>query len=594
MPEAGEASRGAAARRPQAPPAPAQSGEPGHINDFDHALQAAIVEAFGGFSPISLGRAWIDWGLHLAASPGRRMELAGLALTEAATAGAPHEARPFDRRFRDEAWRRWPYSMWASNFLALERWWDDATRDLHGADPHNLALVNFLGRQALDAAAPTNFLFTNPVALARTRHELGANLARGAANFWRDFAAARRGERPQAALAWRPGETVAVTKGAVVKRTPLAEVIQYAPATDKVRPEPVVIVPAWIMKYYILDLEPRDSLIKALTEAGFTVFAISWLNPTGADRDVGFEDYYTEGVRPALEAALAITGARRAHLMGYCIGGALAAVAASASARDGDDRLQSLTLLAAQVDYTEAGELKLFIDHSQIAAIEDLMWEKGVFEGPRMAGAFNLLRSNDLIWSRLVHHYLMGEPETMNAMAAWSTDATRMPLSHAPRLSQAILPRQRLRRGEADGRRTAGLAARHKAAYIRARDRDRPCRALALGVQDPSVRRRGSHLRLDQRRPQPGRHLRARTPRPAFPGRHHETRRAAPEPGGVAEGDAAARGLVVGRVVRLAEGAFRRRDRPAAARTARGGTAGARRGAWDVMCANERGRPPPP
>jgi polyhydroxyalkanoate synthase len=405
------------------------AGARDRVNVLDHALHAAVTEAFGGFSPLSLWRAWIDWGLHLAASPGRELELARLALTEAAGEGAAPPGGPaVDKRFRDEAWRQWPFSLWAAQFQAAERWWDAATRDLPGADPHNLALAHFLGRQALDAVSPTNFLLTNPVALARTREEFGANLARGALNFWRDFAAARRGERPQAALAWRPGETVALTKGAVVRRTRLAEVIQYLPATEKVRPEPIVIVPAWIMKYYILDLEPQDSLIKALTEAGFTVFTLSWRNPTGADRDIGFEDYYAEGVLPALEAALAIAaGASRVHLMGYCIGGALAAVAASALARDGDDRLQSLSLLAAQVDYTEAGELRLFIDHSQIAAIETLMWEKGVFEGSRMGGAFNMLRSNDLVWSKLIHHYLMGEPEAMGAMAAWSTDTTRMP-----------------------------------------------------------------------------------------------------------------------------------------------------------------------
>ncbi len=399
------------------------------LNAFDHVLQAAVVEAFGGFSPLSLFRAWTDWGVHLAASPGRRMELIAQAFAGATRppADARRPAEIPDKRFRDPAWRGWPYSLYAAQFLAAERWWDEATRDVHGANPHNLALVNFLGRQALDAASPANFLFTNPAALARTEAELGANLARGAAGFWRDFVAARRGERPAAAQVWKPGETVALTKGAVVKRTHLAEVIQYSPTTDAVRPEPVVIAPAWIMKYYILDLQPQNSLVKALTEAGFTVFVISWLNPTGADRDLGFDDYYTEGVRPALAAALAVTGASRAHLMGYCIGGALAAVAASAMARDLDDRLQSLTLLAAQVDYTEAGELRLFIDHSQIAAIEDLMWEKGVFEGSRMGGAFNLLRSNDLIWSRLVHHYLMGEPEKMDAMTAWSTDTTRMP-----------------------------------------------------------------------------------------------------------------------------------------------------------------------
>jgi polyhydroxyalkanoate synthase len=401
------------------------------VNDLDHALQAAIVEAYGGFSPMSLGRAWLDWGLHMAVSPGRRMELAGHALAESARvlslAKSGKDGASADKRFRDPAWRQWPFSLYAESFLGWERWWEEATRGLHGADPHSLALVNFLGRQALDAVAPTNFLITNPVALAKTQEERGANLARGAQHFWRDYLNARSGRRPEAALAWVPGKTVALSEGAVVRRTSLAEIIQYAPTTDRVQPEPVVIVPAWIMKYYILDLRPENSLVRALTDAGFTVFMISWRNPTSADRDLGFDDYGNEGVMAALSAALTVTGAAKAHLVGYCIGGALAAVRAAAMARDLDNRLASLTLLAAQVDYTEAGELKLFIDHSQIAAIEDLMWEEGTFEGSRMAGTFDLMRSNDLIWSRLVHQYLMGEAETINDLAAWSSDTTRMP-----------------------------------------------------------------------------------------------------------------------------------------------------------------------
>jgi len=402
------------------------------INDLDHALQAVLVEACGGFSPISLGRAWLDWGVHMAVSPGRRMELASQALAEGARAlslatSKGHAGRAADdKRFRDEAWRQWPFSHYAESFLGWERWWDEATQRLHGADPHSLALVAFLGRQALDAVAPTNFLPTNPVALARTREEWGANLTRGAQYLWRDIVRARNGQRPEAALAWAPGKTVALSEGVVVKRTSLAEIIQYAPTTGSVRPEPVVIVPAWIMKYYILDLRPENSLIHALTNAGFTVFAISWRNPTGEDRDLGFDDYGAD-VMAALSAALDVTGAAKAHLVGYCIGGALAAVRAAAMARDLDNRLASLTMLAAQVDYTESGELKLFIDHSQIAAIEDVMWEEGTFEGSRMAGAFDLLRSNDLIWSRLVHQYLMGETEPMSDLAAWSSDTTRMP-----------------------------------------------------------------------------------------------------------------------------------------------------------------------
>jgi polyhydroxyalkanoate synthase subunit PhaC len=443
MPEPGRAPSVPAARAMPAPPAGRwpSDGDRENVNDLDHALHAAIIEACGGFSPVSLGRAWLNWGLHMTFSPGRRMELAGRAGAEAARlaglavasgggqrADSPSlRSRPQDRRFRDDAWTRWPFSLFAEGLLSAERLWDEATAHLHGADPHSLALLNFVGRQAIDAIAPTNFLFTNPVALAKTREEGGANLVRGWSNLLRDVAHARRGERPEAAMVWTPGKSVAVTPGAVVKRTALAEVIQYRPTTEKVRPEPVVITPAWIMKYYILDLRPENSMVKALTDAGFTVFVVSWRNPTVADRDVGFDDYRKEGVLPAISAALSITGASKAHLVGYCIGGALSAVTAAAMARDLDDRLRSLSLFAAQVDYSEAGELRLFIDDSQVDAIEDVTWERGYFEGSRMAGTFNLLRSNDLIWSNLVHHYLMGEPEALDDLSAWATDTTRLP-----------------------------------------------------------------------------------------------------------------------------------------------------------------------
>lgn len=402
------------------------------VNPLDHAIHAAWVKASGGFSPISLARAWADWAVHMAISPGRRLELAGLAAAEASRAltdAATHatQGAANDKRFRDPLWRQWPFALWAEAFVAQERWWDAATQGLHGADPHSLALVNFLGKQALDAAAPTNFLPTNPVALARTRAERGGNLARGAAQWRRDAERALNGARPEAALAYVPGKTVALSEGVVVLRTRLAEILQFSPTSDRVRPEPVVIVPAWIMKYYILDLTPQSSMIRALTDAGFTVFAISWRNPTAEDRNLNFDDYGADGVMAALCVALSITGADQAHLVGYCIGGALAAVRAAAMARDHDARLKSLSLLAAQIDYTEAGDLRLFIDSSQVAAIEDLMWEEGVLEGSRMGGTFNLLRANDLIWSRLVHGYLMGEAEPINEMSAWSSDTTRMP-----------------------------------------------------------------------------------------------------------------------------------------------------------------------
>jgi polyhydroxyalkanoate synthase subunit PhaC len=423
---------------PAVPPAPhAIEAE----NPLDRMTHANIAKLCGGFSPMAIAEAAFDWALHLGVSPGRQSALALSALAkQALLAEAAFEplrascdgrastgGRSDDRRFGAEEWRRWPFSLYAEGFLAAERWWDEAASEVHGASPHHLAFLNFLGRQALDTIAPSNFLATNPVALKQTLREGGLNLVRGGMNYAADFQRLLRNERSEAEKAFKPGETVALTKGAVVARTRLAEVIQYGPTTKSVRAEPVVVAPAWIMKYYILDLRPENSLIKHLVDSGFTVFCISWRNPTVSDRDIGFDDYVSDGLMPAISAALTITGAARAHLVGYCIGGTLASIVAARMARDHDDRLQSLTLIAAQTDFEDAGELKLFIDDSQMALLEDMMWEHGTLEANQMAGTFDLMRSNDLIWSRAIHHYLMGEPEKMDDLSAWSSDATRMP-----------------------------------------------------------------------------------------------------------------------------------------------------------------------
>ena len=408
---------------------------------FDRFTHAKIARLAGGFSPMGVAEAAFDWALHLAASPARQAALAFSALSkqtallqtsaslssEGSGGNAPKRARADDRRFAAYEWGHWPFSLYADGFLAAQQWWDEATTQIRGATRHHLALLNFIARQALDTAAPSNFLLTNPVALKQTLREGGANLVRGAIHCSADLRRLSRNERSEAAKAFEPGKAVALTKGVVVKRTELAEIIQYSPTTELVRAEPIVIAPAWIMKYYILDLQPKNSLIKHLVDSGFTVFCISWRNPTSHDRDVGFDDYRREGLMPAISAALAITGADRAHLVGYCVGGTLAAIAAAGMARDNDDRLQSLTLFAAQTDFTEPGELGLFIDDSQLALLEDIMFEQGVLESSQMAGTFHLMRSNDLVWSRVINHYLMGEPDEADDISAWSSDTTRMP-----------------------------------------------------------------------------------------------------------------------------------------------------------------------
>ena len=407
-------------------------------NPLDRKLHALAARMTGGVSTLALAGAWFDWASHLALSPGRQMELATLAMQEAARLAREanpledceppcRNAREGDRRFRDDAWTQWPYRQFASAHLAAEAWWDAATRGVHGAAPGHEAVVGFAARQLLDLWSPSNFMATNPEVLQKAVRTGGQSLVEGYRHWLEDLQIAATGAPVAGTEAFRVGETVAVTPGKVVARTALAEIIQYAPATGTVHAEPIVIVPAWIMKYYILDLRPENSLVRHLVGQGFTVFVVSWKNPTEEDRTVAFDQYRTDGAMAAIEAATRITGAGRVHAVGYCLGGTLMAITAAAMARDGDERLASLTLLAALTDFHEAGELRLFINDSQLALLEDMMDERGYLEGPRMMGTFNLLRSNDLIWSRMVREYMMGERRRLIDIMAWSLDTTRMP-----------------------------------------------------------------------------------------------------------------------------------------------------------------------
>ncbi|RDU99337.1 PHA/PHB synthase family protein [Trinickia dinghuensis] len=415
------------------------TGTPGHLaeNPFralDHAKEAWIARATGGLSPAALALAFADWFIHLLAAPGKQWQLAALTVDQARQlfeygCGAVRRepAPPSDDRFRASAWQTPPFCFWKQAFLLTEQWWSAATHETPGTTHHHEAVVSFAARQWLDVFSPGNFPPTNPEVIQRTAATFGANLVLGTWNALDDAWRVANGQPPAGTQRFKPGVDVAVTPGNVVFRNHLIELIQYRPSTARVAAEPILIVPAWIMKYYILDLSPHNSLVRYLVGQGYTVFCISWRNVGQEDRDLGLDDYLSLGVMAALDAISRIVPSRKIHAAGYCLGGTLLAIAAAEMAGRQEERLASITLFAAQTDFSEPGELQLFIDESQVYFLESLMWERGYLGGDEMAGSFQLLQSNDLIWSRAVHDYLLGERAPMSDLIAWNADRTRMP-----------------------------------------------------------------------------------------------------------------------------------------------------------------------
>ncbi|MGO2132861.1 MAG: PHA/PHB synthase family protein [Halomonas sp.] len=410
------------------------------IRTLDRAIKANMASQTMGITPAGVSTVIYEWLTHLAMSPGKRMQLGEDMLhkleyllryshqfplgVDSKTCIKPELS---DSRFSDEAWCRWPYNMFYQSFLLQQEWLKNATTNIDGLSESTENVVSFIGRQMLDRWSPSNIPWLNPEVIDATLQQGGMNFVRGWENFWEDWQRQKTGAPPAGTEDFKVGEDLANTPGKVIYRNHLIELIQYTPTTEKVYAEPVLIVPAWIMKYYILDLTPEKSLVRYLLDQGHTVFMISWRNITSEDRELGMGSYRRLGPESALEVISSILPERKIHAVGYCLGGTLLSIQAATMARDGDDRLASITLLAAQVDFTEVGELSLFITESQVDYLESMMQERGYLDGTQMAGTFQLLSSNDLVWSRMVREYMLGERQAMHPLMAWNADTTRMP-----------------------------------------------------------------------------------------------------------------------------------------------------------------------
>ncbi|HOW48570.1 MAG: alpha/beta fold hydrolase [Rubrivivax sp.] len=419
---------------------------------FDGAFHAAVAPLTGGLSPISLLLAWTDWSLHLLTQPAQSTRLAlqaqqmlmeGLSRARTATPAPATE----DLRFSHPGWAQWPFAPMVQAYLSAEAWWIKASA-LRGMSPHHQDMTRAFARQWLDMLSPANFALTNPEVLQRTAERFGGNFVDGAAiahDHWRLHQGLPPLQPPE--HPYLPGVDLAVTPGKVVHRNALAELIQYEAQTPQVQAEPVFIVPSWIMKYYVLDLSPHNSMVRWLVSQGHTVFIVSWRNPDEGDALLDMDDYLELGVFDPLAAIARLLPDTPVHACGYCLGGTLLAIGAAALARP--QRVQnaellaplaSVSLLAAETDFSEPGEMGVLIDASQVTMLEDQMAERGFLTGRQMAGSFQFLHSRELIWSARTRELLLGERLRPNDLMAWNADTTRMPAAmHSEYLRRCYL-----------------------------------------------------------------------------------------------------------------------------------------------------------
>ena len=440
-----DASLSKAAEAAAAPQTPS-TGEP---------LRQALARTTGGVDPAPTVAAWLSWIHQLARHPERIAEVAAAGLQDAAALAAPslqRERWPVppdrdDKRFAGVGWELPPFAWQAQRHLLWEDLWRKACAPLPGLSEADRRRIEHLGSLGLGALSPSNFAATNPDVLAAALKSGGKSVLEGAALWAQDAGRLRAGQPLPGDDGLVPGVDVAASAGKVVYRNRLMELIQYEPVAQTVRPEPILLVPAWIMKFYILDLTPQTSLVRHLLEAGFTVFVISWRNPRPDDSSLTLEDYREAGVETAIDLARSVCSAP-VHGVGYCLGGTLLAMEAARRGRLQDDALASLSLLAAQTDFEDGGDYRKLLTPADVDALKALMQAQGVLEGWQMAASFYGLRAKDMLWPRLVSRYLKGEAPPPDPLGFWLADATRMPARmHAEYLRGCYLE-NRLARGE--------------------------------------------------------------------------------------------------------------------------------------------------
>ncbi|MDA0240963.1 MAG: class I poly(R)-hydroxyalkanoic acid synthase, partial [Proteobacteria bacterium] len=335
-----------------------------------------------------------------------------------------------DYRFKDADWDENPvFDFIKQSYLLNSRWIQQTLENIEGLDGEAVRKLNFVSRQLIDAMAPSNYAMTNPQVLREIADTKGESLVRGFKNLADDMKEGRDILRPTHTSMdnFEVGVDLATTPGSVVYQTPIMQLIQYAPTTEKVYKKPLLIVPPWINKFYILDLKPENSFIKWAVEKGYTVFVVSWANPDESFKDKSFDDYVEEGIFAALDGVEQATGERQVSAIGYCIGGTLLAAILARMAAENDDRITAATFFAAQVDFEDAGDLKVFTSEDGINKLEAEIGDKGYLDATSMAATFNMLRPNDLIWFFVINNYLMGKEPPVFDLLYWNGDATCFP-----------------------------------------------------------------------------------------------------------------------------------------------------------------------